>query len=238
MTRKLILVPDKCLFKSWIENNFNLSILDDIEKTMGPIIISKYLLDDMINNEVNKDVIAEFFIRNSWLINLSKYYDTYLKIILHISKKYNISKDAIEKDMISNFKHFMRKYKSFNPGLAQDDIGLLLISQYIKQYTKYAPIIISDDSDLLIQGHLLSSFYGVPNTILSIYELLQYTNKKDILDDYVKYREIPKLNFTNFLQKNNKENILNELKILTNKNLLSFHPYLPDNENFLKSTRL
>jgi len=236
MNKNILLLPDKSLFDILIDCNVDLTNLNILESKLGKIIINKYLYHKMIESIKNK--IDEYFIRQSWIINMSIYHDMFLSIIDEMSKEYNVEINAIKKDINKLLIMILKNIRKFNVGVAREDVSLIAMACIINQYTKFIPVIITDDSDLLIHGHFLCSYYGLTSPIYSTYELLRNINEKEILRTYLNYRDLKNINCYDLNSFHKKNDCISDLRKLSSKNLLSVHPCLESETNFKKSTRI
>lgn len=234
MSKNIILIPDKCVFEVFIDSEIDAYFCDRLEKIFGNIILIRehYL-------ELGKVVdvkIDEYFSRNAWHKYLDKYYDSFLSILFEISDEHNIDEKALRKDVGSYYSPFKTRIQAINPGTANDDISLVAISCFINKYTDYVPCIISEDSDLLIHAQLLCSLYGLPSMIHSIYEVVTLSGESDIIEKYLKNKGISIISH-DMNRPHSKDDCLEDLSILCQKNLIAFHPSLGSKDLFHNSTR-
>lgn len=234
MSKNIILIPDKSFFHILFDSEIDAYYCDRLETIFGNIILGQehYLeLDKMIGIKIDK-----YFPRDAWRIYINRYHDSFLSILDKIADKQNIDIKCLYKDIDAYHLQFKERIQAINPGTSNEDISLVAISCFINQYTDYIPCIISEDSDLLISAQLLCSLYGLPSMIHSIYELVTSTGESDIIEKYLKNKGISiKSHAMN--KPHSKDDCLEDLSILCQKNLIAFHPSLEKKELFHNATR-
>jgi len=235
MSKNIILILDKGVFDIFFDSEIDAYYCDRLETIFGNIILSQehYL-------ELYKVVdvkIDAYFPRDAWHKYLDKYHDAFLSVLDEISDEHNIDEKALHKDLNSYYLQFKARIQAINPGTANDDILLVAISCFINKYTDYVPCIISEDSDLLISAQLLCSLYGLPSMIHSMYELVTSTGESDIIEKYLKNKGILSIKSHDMDRPHSKNDCLEDLSILCQKNLIAFHPSLGSEDLFHKSTR-
>lgn len=72
-------------------------------------------------------------------------------------------------------------------GASRNDVDLMTNARWIRLNTKFEPLIISDDRDLLTCGHILSSFFGLTLSFLSSFEILRLMELDEPFIRYCKY---------------------------------------------------
>jgi len=226
-----LIILDKSLIHTIFDNECDLGLLKRIEKNIGIFILSDTMYitfyDKIISNKVHS-----VFQRDLWEKDLNKYISNYYSILTIINHNSGISIDRIKND-INEINIIIRKIiKSFNAGISKNDTYLIALSYYIRKYTCFEPIILSDDSDLLIHGQFISIYFGISYIFLSIYELLKLLNEEEILIEYMKNRGITKHSSINVLDEPKKNEFEQNIFDCCQKNLISFHPYVSKKDVF------
>lgn len=235
MSKNIILLPDKGIFHMFFDSEIDANYCNRLETIFGNIILSQEYYLELY--EVVDVKIGSYFSRDVWHRYLSKYHDTFTSILYEISDEHNIDEKVLHKDLDAYYSQFKDRVQAINPGTSNDDISLVAISCFINKYTDYVPCIISEDSDLLISAQLLCSLYGLPSMIHSMYELVTSTGESDIIEKYLKNRGISSIKSHAMNSPHSKEDCLEDLIILCQKNLIAFHPSLESKDLFHKSTR-
>ncbi|MHA1336849.1 MAG: hypothetical protein ACTSPW_14115 [Promethearchaeota archaeon] len=228
-----IIFPDENLFIAFLDNQIDISYLDKIEKQIGKICLGPEMYDKILKDIIKKR-IKSVFIRDIWKKNLCKYNEYYFKIIENISKNHSLFNDQIKKDIEELEKMLYRVIKSFNNGFSKYDAKIMAYAFFIKKYSNYEPIIVSDDGDILVHANIISSYFGKTFIFLSIFELLRILNCKEIILKYIKNKDIDDLQLLNMEQIPKRSKYQTDLIKLCNKTLLSSHPYLYDETIFKK----
>ena len=235
MSKNIILIPDKGVFDVFFDSEIDAHYCDRLETIFGNIILIREHYLELY--EVVDAKIDEYFSRDAWHRYLDRYYDAFHSVLNEISDEHGIDEKALRKALHSYYLLFKVRIKAINPGTANDDIGLVALSCLINKYTDYVPCIISDDSDLLIHAQLLCSLYGLPNMIHSMYELVISIGESEIIEKYLKNKGISSIKSYDMNRPHSKDDCLEDLSILCQKNLIAFHPSLGSKELFHRSTR-
>ena len=217
-----LVIFDEALIYTIIYSKFNLKILDEIESKIGSIIVSNTMYEkyiDVVKNHENSAII-----RDIWRRYLQTY--NYFFNLIIDKLEHNIlylPRNTILKDINENNIDIRNIIKMYNSGISKFDSWLIALSHFIKINTNFDPIIISEDSDLLLHGNCISNFFGLCNSFLSIYEALKILNFGNSVEDYLKFRKIngQEYHYNTISKKGEFSELINEL---SKRNYIAYHP--------------
>lgn len=201
-----------------INLDIDICSLDQIEQKFG-----KILLPNVIAEKITKKVARKRNITSRelilWQKRISLDNQAYIELIENSSDD-ALSVLRIIENSTSALHGILQK---LDQGISIEDVSLIANASWIRENTSYEPLIITDDSDLLASGHVLSSFFGISIGFLSSYEILRLV---DLDAPFVKCCNYYGLNIssTDLSHTWSKEELENHIAIVLQKGKLACHP--------------
>jgi hypothetical protein len=118
-----------------------------------------------------------------WKTRVREDNKAYLDMLGEFSHDISATIDEIENET----EWMLEVLKKLDQGASRNDVDLIANASYIRINTRYEPVIITDDRDLLTCGHILSSFFGLTLGFLSGFEILRIMGLDDPFIRYCKY---------------------------------------------------
>lgn len=164
----MVLIADKSLYDTWIRLDIDISSLEDIGEKLGTILATNRITDTVLKGirRIRNISSANLMI---WNTKVRKDNAEYLKILGETP--YDLS--AILAKIEDEANLMLRVLHKLDQGASLDDVDLITNARWIRLNTRFEPLIITDDRDLLTCGHILSSFFGLTLGFLSSFEILR-----------------------------------------------------------------
>jgi len=220
--RITVTIPDESLIWTIKNNDIDLSILDKIDENIGTIVLSDIMYDFF--NNIIKDNVHNVIQRDLWTRYLNKY-NLYYYLILDMLEKQvrKLPIQTIINEIDENNKIIRNIIKTYNSGISQYDSHLISFSHYLRKYTHFEPIIISEDSDILKDGNIICSYFGISHGFLSVYELVRILENKQDIEKYLSYKKIADEPI-NLFDVFKTQDLHRCVENLCKKGLLTYHP--------------
>lgn len=225
-----ILLFDENFYYFLFNNEYGLGLLNEIEISFGEVVI----IDEMYNLiETNYKTKLKFIDFNHF--NNSPW----RQILVNQSYRYNILTNQLGKSWFKDYNEYNRLIKKiinkYHQGISKTDINLITNAYIIGKFSSnLAPVIVSNDEDIILSSHILTSILGIKITILSIYEILTYLKNFEYIQQckssFKKYFD-NKSNFfelTDLIDMSSKDLISNFTQIIK-EGQITCHPKLRKN---------
>lgn len=167
-----------------------------------------------------------------WNTKLRKDNTEYLKILGETS--YDLSVIVAEIENETNL--MLRVLHKLDQGASLDDVDLIANARWIRLNTRFEPLIISDDRNLLTCGHILSSFFGLALGVLSSFEILRLMELNESFIRYCAYYTLS-TDLGNIDNTWSKATLEGDISSVMKKARIACHPNLRRNDSLLRIIR-
>ena len=211
----ICLIADQNLFHVLIEQDVDVSSLDFIEDSVAPIIVVDTTYDGIRGKLDGFDVMKKTVWGNALWVRSQRYENL---LASGRRDKFDSLREVLSfRETLLPFVH------KFNPGVSDDDATLMAAAYWIRMRTKTEPVIVAEDTDILISCHLISSYFGMSLGILSVFELMRLANFEDYVAAYCAHTgtPMPRLTYPNAVSRGD---ISAEIARLLGSASLSVHP--------------
>lgn len=228
--RKIVLVGDKSLYDIWQLADFDVALMEKVEERLGKLLATDNLAEKALGNLKYKRLSSKQLL--IWKAKISSDNDAYHKILSEGSA----DSIATAKDIEEETGSILDILKKIDAGVSFDDVDLLANARWIRMNTRFEPLIITDDRDLLTCGHALSSFFGLTLGVLSAFEILRLSELHELIPKYCHYYKL-RSNAQVIDKKWSRNELEDELTEAMRKSKLACHPTLRGSDSFARITR-
>jgi len=227
----VVLIADKSLYDIWIRLDIDISSLENIEEKLGTILATNRTTDVVLKRirRIRNMTSPKLMV---WNAKVRKDNAEYLKILG--KTPYDLS--AIVADIESETNLMLRVLHKLDQGASLDDVDLIANARWIRQNTKFEPIIVTDDRDLLTCGHSLSSFFGLALGFLSSFEILRLVKLNKPFIRYCSYYALS-TDLGNLDDAWSRQTLEREVSGVMKKARIACHPNLRRNDSILRIIR-
>jgi hypothetical protein len=164
----MILLADETLYDMWIDLDIDILYLEKIQDKLSRIFATNRVASKMLKKLEGKRRIGSRELV-AWKTKIAIDNQSYIDFLSSFSEDAGQTDELIEQETSA----MLEMLKKIDPGVSSDDANLLASARWIRLNTKYEPLIVTDDSDLLTCAHILSSFFGLTLGFLSSFEILR-----------------------------------------------------------------
>jgi uncharacterized protein YkuJ len=228
--RATVLVIDKSLYDIWALLGFDVSSFEKAEERLGKLLTTDNIAEKVLGSLNDKRLSSQQLI--VWKAKISNDNQIYHEVLGEVSGDLAATAKEIEEET-----HFLLKvFKKIDAGMSFDDADLVANAKWIRTNTRFEPLIVTDDRDLLTCGHALSLFFGLALGFLSAYEVLRLSDLGELIPEYCRHYAL-RGNVRAFEKRWSKVELQNELTEAMRKSKLACHPTLRNNDSFERITR-
>lgn len=192
--------------------------MEKIEEQLGKIIVTNPITTKVLESiRIMRKISPRQFI--VWNTRVRADNEAYLNILGESS--YDIPATIAEIE--NETKTLLKVLRKLNEGTSWNDVNLMANARWIRLNTKFEPLVISDDRDLLTCGHILSSFFGLILGFLSSFEILRLMELDEPLNKYCNHYTLNE-DPGNFTNKWSKEALEAEISGVMRKAKIACHP--------------
>ena len=174
-----VIVADKSYFDISMRVDSGLHILDAIQTSLARIVTTPRVLDGL---ERQIDAVCRPPLNAIWRMTLFEMRKDYYSLL---SVQYDLLKASEEIQAIGSM--ISRALRPFNQGVDQMELEVLSAAAWLRRNSDTEVIVVSDDSDVLLACHLLSSFLGLVPSVLSSFEVLRLSSGNQYVGEICDY---------------------------------------------------
>jgi hypothetical protein len=183
--REIVLVADKSLYDVWIRVGIDVKLLEEVEMKLGKILATNFVHDKVLDSMKKMAGLPSGQIM-IWKTKIDLDNEAYLDVL----RGHYMDVTAIIKYIEDETVAVLGVLKKLDAGASEDDVALIVNSKWVRQNTRFEPLIITDDRDLLTCGHILTSFFGLTIGFLSCFELLRLMEMDEPFSRYCKHYDL------------------------------------------------
>ncbi|MEM2146096.1 MAG: hypothetical protein QW279_12095 [Candidatus Jordarchaeaceae archaeon] len=229
--REIVLIADKSLYDVWICADIDVTFLDEITIRLGKILAIDSVYDKVVDN-INKMGKLSSSQRIVWQTRIKQDNKAYLDVLRSQSMNVAHIIDHIKEETAT----VLCVLQKLDAGASEDDVALIVNSKWLRQNTRFEPLIITDDRDLLTCGHIITSFFGLTIGFLSCFELLRLMEMNEAFDRYCKYYNLdPQYGFIDDVW--TKQELEQKVSSSLRKAKISCHPSLKGSGSLLNKIK-
>lgn len=192
--------------------------MEKIEEQLGKIILTNPIATSVLESIRKMRAISprKFVVWKTWVTADN---EAYLNILGESS--YDILATIAEIE--NETKTILGVLRKLNQGASWNDVNLMANARWIRLNTKFEPLVISDDRDLLTCGHFLSSFFGLILGFLSSFEIFRLMELYEPLTKYCNHYTLSE-DLGNINNSWSKEALETEISSIMRKAKIACHP--------------
>lgn len=153
--------------------------METIEEELGKIIITNPIATEVLERIRTMRTLSSQQLM-VWKTRVREDNEAYLNILRESSCDIPTTIAEIKNET----KTVLEVLRKLNQGVSWSDVNLITNARWIRLNTKFEPVVISDDRDLLTCGQILSSFFGLILGFLSSFEILRLV---ELDEPFIKY---------------------------------------------------
>lgn len=204
--------------------------MEKAEERLGKLLVTDNLAKSVLESPKYKRLLSEQLI--VWKTKILDDNQAYHEILGEASADLVATTKEIEEET-----HFILKiFKKIDAGMSFDDVDLIANAKWIRTNTRFEPLTVTDDRDLLTCGHALSLFFGLNLGFLSAYEVLRLSELDELIPQYCRYYEL-KSNVRAIEKTWSKVELQNEITEAMRKSKIACHPTLRSADSLARITR-
>jgi len=233
MNKNIVIMADESFYYTWIHLGLDISEIEQkVEKEIGHVTATDIIANKMIEripkirSLSSKSIIL-------WKTKVTVDNDRYHKLI----KRYSACIDTTYTFIVNDAKNLLRLLHAFDKGASFDDVDILANARWIGLNTPFAPLIVTEDRDLLGFGHMISSYLGLPIAFLSVFEVLRLANIQHAMLAYFEYYNLPLKTTIQIGEQISAKKFEAEISNLVRKAKIAFHPTLRKHDSIRRITR-
>ena len=212
------LLADQSLYEICIDCQIDIAELEKIESIFGNLMIQNSIADNLYQKLNSSRLKSSQIVVWKTKIGIdNQYYNEFMQ-------SYATDDTDPFKSIKENAINLSLMIHKIDKGISPDDSTVFGTAQWIRQNTDYEPIIISDDTDLLTWGQMISSFFGVTIIFLSSSELFRLADLEGPFEKCCRHFDIELRENNEFNQSWSKEELKANLSSAINKGRLACHP--------------
>ncbi|MGA2972973.1 MAG: hypothetical protein ABSE39_10215 [Candidatus Bathyarchaeia archaeon] len=223
-TASTVIFADKTFFDLSMRVDSGLHILDIIQSSLAKVSTTTKVTE-ALDHEIDR--LLRPPLDAIWRRNMSELRRDYM-ILLSIRDDPLKASDEIRSisSMIS------KALNQFNRRVDQMELEVLAAASWLRRNSETEVLVVSDDSDVLLACHLLSSFLGLVPSVLSSFELLRLSSGNQYVGEVCDYfsMDAPVSRYDTSLASTS----LNEVDRIAHKGFLSIHTKLRPHDSVLR----
>ena len=222
----LVIFADENLYEKFLLIGADLSELEEISERIGPVL----MIDSVYNKMMAKlpRIIgsqSEMAWSRLFQIENRRYTESCAKFS-------NGAKDQMEAELSVYTAQIARCLNLLDKGATSPvDLAIFANALWFGNHSSQVSCVITDDSDLLRFGHLISSYCGLPTTMFSVFEILMLAGLDSTLAMYCAKYDLPFPDPIENAELMKTQKLKDDLSKLTRKTMLAFHPTLRKNDS-------
>lgn len=165
--------------------DIDVSFLEYVERKLGRILATNRIESSMLDSMKRMARLSSSQLL-VWKTKVKGDNDAYLQVLEESSEDVSETIGQIQNET----KAMLDILQKLDAGASHDDADLITNSKWIRQNTRFEPLIITEDRDLLTCGHILTSFFGLTLGFLSCFELMRLLELEEPFLKYCKYYEL------------------------------------------------
>lgn len=165
--------------------DIDVSSLEEIEAKLGKILATNST-EDLVVKSIQKPSRLSSQQLLVWKKKVKEDNIAYLKVLGESSMDIPQTIEQIKDET----KEMLTLVQKLDAGVSRDDVDLIVNSRWIRKNTRFEPLIVTEDRDLLTSGHILSSFFGLTLGFLSCFELMRLVGLDEPFAKYCEHYEL------------------------------------------------